>query len=157
MNYFIRKFIIIKCVKYLVLMCSYFWIIICFFLFTNIEYLCLNSIKSSSGSYFTFNLSGLSIIICFLTSPLVSGIFFSVSSIFFLRPDLLVLYWFFKMNPLESLALNLWLIYHIQIFLTTSISTTLLSFLKPPGTIFSLYQSIWSTSTFELAKSVFFS
>ena len=59
------------------------------------------------------------------------------------------------MNPLESLALNLWLIYHIQIFLTTSISTTLLSFLKPPGTIFSLYQSIWSTSTFELAKSVF--
>ena len=41
------------------------------------------------------------------------------------------------------------------VFLTTSLSTTLLRLIEPAGTVFNLSISILSTSAFKLAKSDF--
>ena len=54
-------------------------------------------------------------------------------------------------GPSLTLVTNL----SYRVFLTTSLSTTLLSLLKSGGTVFSLSMSILSTSAFKLSKSDF--
>ena len=92
---------------------------------------------------------------CFLTSPLASDIFLSVSLVFFSKSDLPVSYLVFKTNPLLSIVFTFATNLSYAIFLTTSLFTTLISLLKSTGAVFTLPVSIFSTSGFKLAKSNF--
>ena len=74
-----------------------------------------------------FNFGKFSVIICFLTRPLLSGILFSNS-------DLSVLYLVFKTNQLVSILFTLATSLSYSVFLTTSFFTTSLSLLKSTRT-----------------------
>ena len=67
----------------------------------------------------TFYFSNFSIIICFLTSSLVSGIFLSSLLNFFSKSDLSVSYLVFQLNPLASVLLTFATNSSYTVFLTT--------------------------------------
>ena len=68
-----------------------------------------------------------------LTKPLVSGIFFSASLVFFFKSDLSVSYVVFKTNPVVSILSTFVTNLLYSVFLTTSFFTTLLSRAKSSG------------------------
>ena len=90
-----------------------------------------------------------------MASPLVSGIFFSASLIFFSKSDLPVPYLVFKTNQLTSKLFTLETNLSYLVFLTTSFFTTSLSLPKSTGTDTNLSLSNLSISAFKLAKSDF--
>ena len=70
----------------------------------------------------------------FLTSSLASGIFLSVSLIFFSKSDLSVLYLVFKTDLVVSILFTFGTNLSDTAFLTTSVFTTSLSLLKSSET-----------------------
>ena len=88
----------------------------------------------------------------FLARSLVSGIYLSVSLIFFSKSDLSVSYAVCKTNPIVSMLFTLATNLSYSVFLTTPFFTTLLSLAKSLGTGVNLSISSLSTSVFRLAK-----
>ena len=73
---------------------------------------------------------------------------------FFSIPNLSVLYCVFETNSLVSVELTLITNSAYPVFLTTLVSTTLLSLYKSTRTVFNFSISILSTLDFQLANSV---
>ena len=85
-----------------------------------------------------------------MTELLVSGIFLSVSQIFFSKYDLSASYLDFKTNPRISITLATNISY--TVFLTTSCFTASLNLLTSTGTGTNLSICNLSTSVFKLAR-----
>ena len=89
----------------------------------------------------------------FLTSLLVSGIFFlSASLIFLSKSDSPVLYLVFKTNPIALMSFTFATNLPYTAFLTISLLTTFISLLKSTGAVFNLSTTILSISAFKLTK-----